>query len=276
MVWITISLQTLRIQNKALVLGDIPLPPMKSLHFICVAALAFMLGCGNPAEKTKSTVLPDTPKAKTAAILPDDTVTITIDSSSRADYKWGQLKNILKAYPALNLKHVSPPASVYTASMIRPNPMNAVFTSEVGQDNFYGLYTYFLKKKLDTAKYTPETRNLVKIYRDINNIYSELAQGGTYYIHQDTRLPAYAWYAVYLGRNSDNAGTDISAQKAQYLAAFKHMVNKKVAVDTEIPAEQKSALKAKLSARINDAGELITNSFYLKAAQDFQSAWYKN
>jgi hypothetical protein len=248
---------------------------MKSLHVIYFAALALLLGCGNQPEKEKTAAAADTPKAKSAAVLPDDTVSITIDSSSRDDYKWGQLKSILKAYPALDANPAISPDKAYAQSMAKTNPLNATFTSEVGQDNFYGLYTYFLKKKLDTAKYTPETRKLVKIFRNINTVYSNLAQGGTYFIHQDIRIPAYAWYAVYLNKDA-NPQTDITAQKAQYLIMLKHLAAMKIAGNAEIPAEQKSGLKKKLSGRINDAGLLITNSFYLKATQDFQSAWYKN
>ena len=71
------------------------------------------------------------------------------------------------------------------------------FKSQIGQDTYYLLYTYFLKKRYNHDNYQDERERLIELYNSINDIYSIIARGGTFFTHNKPRIQAYAEWDIY-------------------------------------------------------------------------------
>ncbi|TWR31415.1 hypothetical protein FPZ43_02755 [Mucilaginibacter pallidiroseus] len=99
---------------------------------------------------------------------------------------------------------VQPPNVTYAlrgkgAMEKQPNDSTAVyFDCELCQDDYYLLYAFFLRLKYGCGEYNNERQHLIAIYRDINSIMQQLAQGGTFFGHQYARAVGYAEYSTYL------------------------------------------------------------------------------
>jgi hypothetical protein len=253
---------------------------MKKSNLVLFPFLFLIFGCNNSNKKATNFGLSDTTKTSNSMVLPDDTVTIMIDTSTRITYKWGMLKKILKDYPVLNPKTIISPDEAYTKALSEtkaPNDSDISFKSEIGKDSFFDLYDYYLKKKLTADKYQIQRRTFIRLYKSINKIFSNLANGGTYFIHMDSKIPGYAEYSVYLNKDSANYDTDyLSKQKMLYTDSLKQLIVNKISTDNYSSDKQKNELKKKLFERVNDINGLITNNFYLKRAQVFEYSYYKN
>lgn len=103
-----------------------------------------------------------------------------------------------------------------------------------------------------------------------------LANGGTYFGHQYTRILGYAEYAIY-----QNSGTDyliktysISRQKTLYINSLKQLINDELSTNFDISEKDKPALKRSLLKTVTEMDGLITNYFYLNMAKEFQYSNY--
>src|SRR4029079_15576325 len=71
------------------------------------------------------------------------------------------------------------------------------FGSEAGQDEYYILYSYFLKLTNVGQNLELRRQKLFQIYQDLNQIFGLLNNGGTFFGHQYRRLNGYCEYGVY-------------------------------------------------------------------------------
>ena len=130
------------------------------------------------------------------------------------------------------------------------------FSSEVGQDNYYSLYAYFLMQRDSSPALIQRRDKLNKICQGINDMAAELARGGTYYAHQYNRIPAlqntrlicFALDSVSFLKNGS-----FSKQKICLLPlwGWRQMIRSlKMAISLE--ASEKEHFKAKVFASIDD------------------------
>lgn len=151
------------------------------------------------------------------------------------------------------------------------------FSSEIGQDNYFMYYTYFLRQKYEIDNFEYHRNKLILIYKNLNNISHLLNGGGTGYGHMYARIYGYAEYSVYLyylTRNDSTITYDISKQKSLFKQTLQQVVIDRLGVtfNTDIPTD-KASLQDELFWLIDEIDSQITDSFYLAQTQDF---YYRN
>jgi len=199
-----------------------------------------------------------------------NTPVIVLDSSSNLTITQPIFKKLLIRNPELNKEITAPPDIAYAFQS-----KNTDFQSEQGQDEYYLLYAYLLKARNGKSNYQAQRKNLINIYTAINSIFETLAHGGTYFGHQYLRIPGYAEYSVSLCANTAFAKRyTIDAQKNLYIKSLRQLISDEISVDREIAVSERMQVKKDLFKTVDRIGGLITNYFYLKRAQEFQSSNY--
>lgn len=118
--------------------------------------------------------------------------------------------------------------------------------------------------------YTEVRKNLSSIYYELNYIFKELNQGGSFYGHMGARIPAYVEYSVYLYHLTKKdfiVNYDINNQKTLFINLLKQMVRDRVNYDGNI--NSKKVLRKDLIQSIDKIEKHITNSFYLSQTHIF-------
>ena len=243
---------------------------MKNLPYL----LLFILfsACTHPSIKEKS-IAKTTDTVQKDTIVPGDKDSVLMDDNDHKATK-GELRKILKENPELNdTEFPQSPDIIYYG---RSNESTRDYGSEVGRDNYYVLYAYFLKLKNGEKKYHQQRETLIKIYNDINFIHQKIKGGGTYFIHQYPRILGYAEYSIWKGKDHDDYTReyDITKQKDLYIKALRQIIDDELNVDFDYPEKEKTKLKKELSEATGEINKLISNYFYLKMAQEFQYSNY--
>lgn len=152
------------------------------------------------------------------------------------------------------------------------------FGSEVGQDDYYLLYAYFLKQKNGSRKYASQRMRLINIYSNINSLFQKFQYGGTYFGHQHIRILGYAEYAIYImpkeGELIDKK-YNINQQKALYIKSLRQLIKDENQLDFNTLGEEKPERLKELHQIVDELDKLITNLFYLRQAQEFQYTNYQ-
>ena len=152
------------------------------------------------------------------------------------------------------------------------------FGSEVGQDDYYALYAYFLKQKNGIDKYAQERKKLIKIYSDINSLFGHLQYGGTYFGHQRIRILGYAEYSVYLlpkDKKEIEKTYDLTMQKKLYIRSLRQLIKDESKIDFETLGKEKKERTIQLNRIVDNLNRLITDLFYLRRAQEFHYCHYE-
>jgi hypothetical protein len=152
------------------------------------------------------------------------------------------------------------------------------FGSEVGQDNYYVLYAYFLKQKNGVKEYAQQRQKLIDIYSNINSLFGHFEYGGTYFGHQSSRILGYAEYSIYLlpKTNDDISKTyDITKQKELYIKSLRQLIEDESKIDFNTLGQEKIEQTKKLNKIVDELDNLITDNFYLRRAQEFQYGHYE-
>lgn len=154
------------------------------------------------------------------------------------------------------------------------------FMSEVGQDDYYLYYAYFLRNTNEMYKieddFNHQRNKIMIIYTRLNRIFSLLDGGGTGYMHSYRRTFGEAEYAVYLyalTRKDFTVKYDITKQKDLFKRILQQVVTDRLENTYYINETEKPELKEELLALINEIDSQITDSFYLAQAQQF---YYNN
>jgi hypothetical protein len=151
--------------------------------------------------------------------------------------------------------------------------IHLTFGSEQGQDRFYILYAYFLKNKNSEKELDSIREKLISIYQNLNNIFSILNYGGTYFGHQNNRLIGCAEYDVYQYKQLIEYTTpsnDIHKLKLLYFSTLRELIFQQSKNDREFEASRRK----QVALSLDQLEVLITNDFYLKKAQQFQCRYY--
>jgi hypothetical protein len=207
---------------------------------------------------------------KKNSVLADNKDSVVIDSTDGYRITKGDLREIAEHHPELITDFEFQPDIAYH----QQHDIN--FSSEIGQDSYYLLYAYLLKNKNGDIKSREERIKLMDVYDAINAIYDKLNYGGTNYSHQYSRIPAYVEYSIYEGKNNDYyiKTYNIARQKRLYLNSIKQLITDELNNSFDIAEIEKPQLKKKLFETVNHMNGLITNTFYLKMAQEFQYSNY--
>ncbi len=150
------------------------------------------------------------------------------------------------------------------------------FGSEAVQDTYCLLYAYFIKQRNPGAEKSEQRTRLTDIYLNINSIFGYLSYGGTYFGHQESRLPAESEYSIYVSSDQDNltGQYDISKQKKLYMQSLRQRIADEVTADNSLTHQEKIERIKKIDTFVDNINHLITNAFYLKWAQHFQYKYY--
>ena len=137
------------------------------------------------------------------------------------------------------------------------------------------IYAYYLKNKNGLEKYNTERENLITIYKLINSLNSNINYGGTYYGHQNKRIVGYAEFDIYdMIDNESYKDYDISKQRVLFIQSLNQFIVDEVAIDGSLGENEKKDRVNELIAFTSNLSNLITNSFYLRKAQEFQYRYY--
>jgi len=204
----------------------------------------------------------------------DDRIFIYRNKYDSLIFSSKKLALIRKKYPELTTDLIESPDLTYAKAQHEfTEEIN--FNSELGQDEYYWLYAYLLKQKYNSRKFAAERKNLINIYRDINEIYRLLANGGTYFGHQYRRIVAYAEFDIYLlSEDCHNKHYDISRQKKLYIRSLRQLIIDELNDNQELSNDERQKEKSSLMKTVNKIDRLISNYFYLDRARSFQYDHY--
>ena len=218
---------------------------------------------------------------KTKFYVTTDSIKIISNTSDTLIYSKQDFNEIVDNFPTLyenfpDYPDISYGRSGYYKSIIdkNVNKKDISFSSEGGEDEFYILYAYFLKKKNIGKELAVRRNHLITIFLKINLILDILNYGGTFYGHQGSRINGYAEYAIYLYKedsNDFNKPYDISKQKNLYINLLRQKIKDEISIDNEVPRKAEKDMRQKdLFKMVDELDKLITDNFYLTEAQQFQ------
>ncbi|MGV3459537.1 MAG: hypothetical protein ACO1N9_03680 [Flavobacterium sp.] len=257
---------------------------MRSLRLVL---LFILLGCkkesGTVREKTHDgTSVTDTVTASqdTTSYPSVDDVAIILNDDFISGYPKELLDNYSKWFNDINDSHVVSPKIAF--EKLQDNvaadygELKNRFTGEVGEDSFYVLYGHFLQEKNGTERFKSERENILNLFRCINEINRQLQYGGTFFGHQEFRIYGHAEYALY--EYADNGWLvkkySIDKQKKLFLDSIRQRILDEEEHDFETLGKAKIVRRKELFQLVDKMDKLITNFFYLKAAQEFQYSNY--
>jgi hypothetical protein len=203
-----------------------------------------------------------------------DTLLILAGARDTLKYTLNQLKKIMVNHSELTDSMTQNPDLTYYS---RSHPKD--FVSEVGQDEYYMLYAYFLQQRNGIDKYEVERKRLIEIYDNINFLFQHLQYGGTYFGNQYARILAYAEFSIYLyiGIESDFSKTySITKQKELYIQSLRQIIQDDSKIDYDTVGKQKIKRNEELNKTVDRIGHEITGYFYLRQAQNFQYDHYEH
>lgn len=269
---------------------------MRIIFYIATTILLFSCNRKQPNEKIIATTDTLITVTDTAIELPKnklervkyhtdkDSVYISSISKDTLQFSKEEFNDIVDNFPELTSMNPLPPDSAYNAKIFvdfvdsTGEKQHITFGSQAGQDNYYIVYAYFLKKKNGITKYAVRRKKLLEMYRTLNSIYANLKYGGTYFGHQYKRIEGYAEFSVYWFKKFEDyydRSYDISKQKAYYIGGLKQLIVDEVTNDQNtFGLKEKAKQQEKLFKKVDDLDKLITDNFYLRMAKSFQSEHY--
>lgn len=260
---------------------------MKPIHYLLYLVLITTISCKRPVKQvvlpgsdmingtdtnnttvttdTTTTSSPVKPSGKSSYYTSKDSVFIAGGRDGSMPFSKDEFNSMIDKHPELYSDDVRDPDFVYYSS-----PADIQYSSEVGQDGYYELYAWFLKKRNGDKQYAERRKKLIDIYTNINGLYWQLQRGGTYFGHQYYRIVGYAEYSVHLYKQAEKSlekDYDISKQKSLYIRSLRQLIQDETPDDSD--------LKKELNSLVNDIDKAITDNFYLRRAQEFQYSHYQ-
>jgi hypothetical protein len=260
-------------------------------YTFCVL-IFIVAGCNSPnSSKPAVTSTASGSNVDTTLYAKTDSITVVGGVSDTLVFSKKDFNEIVDHFPELYSPNPIYPDESYGRSGIHKHftengkEREISFGSEVGQDEYYILYSYFLKKKNRDAKFAGRRDTLIQIYNDINQIFQRLMNGGTYFGHQRCgRIGAYTEYSIYLFNAENNNDQSvffktysISLQKQLFIKSLRQFVADEVNNDNSNGLSDKD--KKEKTEDINDIIDhlngLLTEYFYLERSQEFRYSKYQ-
>jgi len=202
-----------------------------------------------------------------------DTIEISTETVGTLKYGKEEFNQIVNNHPELFTNYSEEPDIKYYC-----NGDNKEFSSEVGKDEYYVLYAYFLKQKNGIDKYAKHREKIIAIYTNINSLFQRFQYGGTYFGHQYARILGYAEYSVYLYSeriDKFEKTYDITKQKELYIKSLRQLIDDESKIDYETLGKEKTERNKELNKIVDDINNLITDIFYLRRTQEFHYGYYE-
>lgn len=200
---------------------------------------------------------------------PIESIIIKNDRNESIGYDQKKYNTILDLHPEFMAEKAVNPDLSYQQHYDFKN-----FGSESGQDQYYILYSHFLKQKNGVEKLEEERHQLIELYTAINALYWKLEDGGTHFGHQYYRILGYVEFDLYVKLQDENKYKNeqsIQKTKEHYIKSLRQLIKTKTAIE-----DQKNLNKlTNLNQKVDSIAQLITNPFYLSQAKKFQNAHYK-
>ena len=213
-----------------------------------------------------------------------DTVYIFSQSKDTLKFSKEEFNDIVDNFPELTSLNTQNPDTAYNSKIwvdlidSSGEKKHLTFGSEAGQDNYYIVYAYFLKQKNGITKYSVRRKKLFEIYNTLNSLFGNLNYGGTYFGHQYSRIEGYAEFSIYWYRHYEDyfdRPYDITKQKEFYIAGLRQLIIDEVKIDNNVIREnEKDERRKELFKLVDNLNKEITDNFYLRMAQSFQSDHY--
>jgi hypothetical protein len=204
-----------------------------------------------------------------------DHVTIHLWYGDSLVYTKAEFDSIIGNYPELVSKDTYHPDITFNG--LRKKGIR--FSSEVGQDEYYGLYAYFLKQKNGDAVFSKRRKTLLSIYEKINELFRIIQDGGTYFGHQVSRMEGYVEYDIYQHkRNKTEQYQDekkIAKQKALFIQSLRQIIIDANLERNDIPKEYMTKRITNMNRIVDDIAGNITDLFYLRNTQSFLYTHYR-
>jgi hypothetical protein len=245
----------------------------------CIPFLTF-LSCNSPTEHADTKSYSDTSNQlstrdveKSNYYTAKDSLLIITETRDTLKYNREEFNAIVDNHPELYSDNTQDPDPTYHCKADKKG-----FGSEVGQDEYYILYAYFLKQKNGVEKYQERRKKLIDIYSNINSLFGQLQYGGTYFGHQTSRILGYAEYSVYLYKYYENNLSktyDITKQKGLYIKSLRQLIDDETKIDNETLGQGKTRRNKELNTIVDNIAKTITDRFYLGRSQEFQYGHYQ-
>jgi len=151
--------------------------------------------------------------------------------------------------------------------------------SEFGVDSYFIWYAYLLQQRYNYGAYEMQRQELIDMFRSINEIYSIIAVGGSYFGHMIPRIQAYVeWdlYNHYVQGNPDTLSPqEFSQAKEAFVSQNRFLVQNLGSSElwkrkTEVG---KKHTKMELDSMFTALAEQIVNPFYLQRVMEFQERY---
>jgi len=268
------------------------------MRTLIIISTFLFFGCTQHQTKDKKSSTSDTSKnlTETKIELPQnrldrakyhtdkDTVYIFSQLKDTLKFSKQEFNDIVDNFPELTSLNTQNPDTAYYSKIwvdlvdSLGEKKHLTFGSEAGQDNYYILYAYFLKQKNGIAKYSVRRKKLFEIYNTLNSLFENLNYGGTYFGHQYSRIEGYAEFSIYWYRHYEDyfdRPYDITKQKEFYIGGLKQLILDEEKIDNNTTGKkEKAERRRKLFEKVDNLEKQITDNFYLRMAQSFQSDYY--
>ncbi len=202
-----------------------------------------------------------------------DTILIATEIGDTLKYTKTEFNKIVNTHPEFFEEYPANPDQTYSKDNDKEE-----FNSEFGQDAYFALYAYFLKQKNGVEKHAHQRRKLINIYSNINSMFRQFENGGTYFDHQKMRILGYAEYSIYLlpkAKKVISKTYSIKKQKANYIKSLQQLIEDENKIDFKTLGINKIKRIKKLNKIVDELDKLITDNFYLRRTQGFQYGHYE-
>lgn len=245
---------------------------MKNILYI--TAILTTLSCNGQIKQDDKTIVETIIKTDNSKHhTTKDTILITTEINENLKYSKADFNNIVDNHPEFFEKFPNNPDLTYFSN-------NKWFgESEVGQDDYYIMYAYFIKQINGDKEFAKQRQKLIDIYSNINSLFSHFEYGGTYFTHQYKRILGYVEYSIYLlpkNKEEIEKTYDITLQKKLYIKTLRQLINDESKIDYYTFGKVKKLKHTKeLNKIVDNLEKLITNNFYLRRAQEFHYSHYE-
>jgi len=249
---------------------------MKNIIYVLIL---LVIACSAPTKYSKTPVKQTVEKTKNESNpnfkqsnIEGDTLLIFPDIDDTLKYSKNDFQIIIKKHPEFFEEYIGHPDQLYYN-----HHEFEYFASEVGQDNFYMIYAYFLREKVGD-KFSKKRKQLIEIYKNINRLHSRIQYSGTYFGHQYYRIYGYAEYDLYYhSLDEDFEKTyNISKQKDLYIKSLRQLIEDEMEIDFEIQSDNKriEERRKSLNEIVDEIERSITDIFFLRKTQAFHYEHY--
>jgi hypothetical protein len=237
-----------------------------------------LLSCNNQSKQVKKKTNADT-KGKASEVYnskfytKQDTILITTEIGETLKYSKTDFYNIVNKHTEFFEDYPADPDQAYFNDNDKEE-----FGSEVGQDNYYVLYAYFLKQKNGVEEFAQQRQKLIDIFSNINSLFGNFEYGGTYFGHQSSRILGYAEYSIYLlpkTKDEISKSYNIKNQKELYIKSLRQLIEAESKIDFNTLGQEKIERNKKINKIVDQLDKLITNNFYLRRTQEFHYQHYE-